>query len=658
MEQNLIAPKLIVGFSSIIGVTGMAGNAWYAYSNETLNLMLREYAAANPTTQVVSLAYSVWGEVGMGHRLGVIKNLDKSGVGAIPTNQGVNRFWQLFEKSSGHQQVIIAGSLAGLPTWQQMLEKMPDFKSNRFIEKIKNYDFGLSLSAEAKLTVNKDLYLLDHNFRGSYLFPTVLGLEAMTQAACLITNQKSGNIIGFTDISLTKPIVVADDKGETIHINAYRDDRDASANLNVKVDICCAQTGYKSAHFSAIVHFGLQQQPYPEIIPSYKMLPINPKNDLYGDYLFQGKLFQRLDRIYKVSSDEVIFSCESRESVPQNLNGFAENNTFELLLGDAFYRDVLLQSVQLPATPNIVLPISIGKIELYGNNKQRCGQMLVKATLKHQDEKDYVWDVTVINSSGNVTERLIDYRVRTVNDPNSKGKPSIADLIKQKNLVVQPIKKQLVNTVASLLGDDMTEIIAVSIENCNDIARLSLQKRRELEEPMVSRALCQLKHTFFDTDIKIELARTPNGKPIISTALYRDIDVSISHDKDLCMVVVGANAQGCDIEPVEKRSLQIWKDLLGSRRLNLLDELLKIDARLEYSATRIWVASEAAAKALGHWDFTLDIASVNDQKIVFEILGDALAHQVITTIFSSPGFEDRLLGVVMHTHAISKRYAA
>ncbi|MCF6252818.1 MAG: SDR family NAD(P)-dependent oxidoreductase [Methylococcaceae bacterium] len=658
MEQNLNVPKLIVGFSSIIGVTGMTGNAWYAYSNETLNLMLREYAAANTTTQVVSLAYSVWGEVGMGHRLGVIKNLDKSGVGAIPTVQGVNRFWQLFKKSSGHQQVIIAGSLAGLQTWQQMLEMIPDVKSNRFIETINHYDFGLSLCAEAKLTVNKDLYLLDHNFRGSYLFPTVLGLEAMTQTACLIANQQPDDIIGFSEISLTRPIVVAVDQGETIHINAYRDDKDAFANLNVKVDICCAQTGYKSVHFSAIVHFGQQQSPYSEVIPSHKMLPINPKDDLYGDYLFQGALFQRMDRIYKVSNEEVIFSCVARENVPQDLNGFAEHNTFELLLGDAFYRDVLLQSVQLPATPNIVLPISIGKIEFYGNIKQRSGQMLVKASLKQQDGKDYVWDVTVTNSSGYVIERLIDYRVRTVNDPNSKDNPSIDDLIKQKKSVVQPLKKQLANSVASLMGEYASEMIAVSIENCDDIARLSLQKRRELEEPMVSRALCQLKHTFFDTDIKIELARTSNGKPIISTALYRDIDVSISHDKDLCMVVVGTDAQGCDIEPVEKRSLQTWKDLLGSRRLHLIDKLLKIDSCLEYSATRIWVASEAAAKALGHWDFTLGIESVNDQRIVFEILGDALAHQVITTLFSLPGFEDRMLGLVVHTHAISKRHAA
>ena len=32
-------PKFFVGLSSIIGVTGMAGNAWYGFSNESLDVI-------------------------------------------------------------------------------------------------------------------------------------------------------------------------------------------------------------------------------------------------------------------------------------------------------------------------------------------------------------------------------------------------------------------------------------------------------------------------------------------------------------------------------------------------------------------------------------------------------------------------------------------
>ena len=34
----------------------------------------------------------------------------------------------------------------------------------------------------AHLSLETDPYLVDHNFQGSYLFPTVFGLEAMAQA--------------------------------------------------------------------------------------------------------------------------------------------------------------------------------------------------------------------------------------------------------------------------------------------------------------------------------------------------------------------------------------------------------------------------------------------------------------------------------------------
>jgi len=50
-------PKLFIAFSSIIGVTGMPGNAWYAFANESL--VLRRFEREHQETQVLSLAYSV-----------------------------------------------------------------------------------------------------------------------------------------------------------------------------------------------------------------------------------------------------------------------------------------------------------------------------------------------------------------------------------------------------------------------------------------------------------------------------------------------------------------------------------------------------------------------------------------------------------------------
>src|SRR5262245_2493770 len=52
-------PRLFVAFTSIIGVTGMPGNAWYAFANEALDLTLRRFRAKHPETATLSIAYSV-----------------------------------------------------------------------------------------------------------------------------------------------------------------------------------------------------------------------------------------------------------------------------------------------------------------------------------------------------------------------------------------------------------------------------------------------------------------------------------------------------------------------------------------------------------------------------------------------------------------------
>src|SRR5205085_7497387 len=62
-------PRLAVALTSIIGVTGMPGNAWYGFANETLDLELRRFGAEHGSA-VQSVAFRGWGEPGMGAPLG------------------------------------------------------------------------------------------------------------------------------------------------------------------------------------------------------------------------------------------------------------------------------------------------------------------------------------------------------------------------------------------------------------------------------------------------------------------------------------------------------------------------------------------------------------------------------------------------------------
>ena len=145
-------PKLCIGLTSIIGVTGMPGNGWYAFANEALDLVLRSFEARHGTA-VLSIAFSIWGETGMGFRSGSAERLRQRGIAAIPTAHGVQRFMHLFRCDPGHRQVIVTARAGRL----RHLARAPPprgHRRSRFVEHIIARPGGeLKLIARMRLTL-------------------------------------------------------------------------------------------------------------------------------------------------------------------------------------------------------------------------------------------------------------------------------------------------------------------------------------------------------------------------------------------------------------------------------------------------------------------------------------------------------------------------
>lgn len=125
--------KLFAGLSSVIGITGMQRNAWYAFSNEAMDLTLRGFKAQHPQIAVVTVTYSVWDEVGMSVLLESVRSLSKMGIGAIHKDEGVRRFLRLTKNDPGDVQVVVVAAmrtqaalaLEGFATWKPLLFPLP-----------------------------------------------------------------------------------------------------------------------------------------------------------------------------------------------------------------------------------------------------------------------------------------------------------------------------------------------------------------------------------------------------------------------------------------------------------------------------------------------------------------------------------------------------
>jgi enediyne polyketide synthase len=242
----------------------------------------------------------------------------------------------------------------------------PPIKGARFLEKRIHFTPGVESAFLVHLSLDEDLYLQDHCYNDSFLFPAVFGLEAMAQAVAHVSGVTGFCGVRVENFVLRRPIIVDPEKGADIIIWAQTRERAAAAdNLAVQAGIFKVGADPNSDFFSATFMMGSMdsaaQQPlnFPR-----EPLDIQPPTDLYRQtLLFQGPRFQRIDQVhvFERQTDEsgtVVVSTPPPDPDYAKL-AFAGPEHQRFLLGDPFQRDNLLQSAALLIPQDTSLPISV-----------------------------------------------------------------------------------------------------------------------------------------------------------------------------------------------------------------------------------------------------------------------------------------------------------
>ncbi|MCJ7603517.1 MAG: SDR family NAD(P)-dependent oxidoreductase [Desulfobulbaceae bacterium] len=641
-------PKLFIGFSSIIGVSGMARNGWYGFSNETLDLLLWRFADDHPETAVQSMAFSVWDEIGMGIRLGSIAYLAERGIAAIPVQEGVRRFMQLAIQDPGEQQVVIAARLANLDTIQSVPYPMP--RASRFLERLLSYTPDVEIVARAHLSLEKDPYVQDHNWRGTLLFPTVFGLEAMAQAVAYVTGESNFDSLRIENIRLERPVPVNPEKGIEIEIRAEVLERQpGEIGKRVRVSIGAEQTGFSTPHFSATFVLGEERQaPVEKIALPERPLDIDPKEDLYnGKLLFQGPRFQRLTEIYSLDSNQCVFRSMSSEKL-DNQRTFEKDSEHDWLLGDPYFRDSLLHVGQLPVSRNTSLPFSIESIQRYAGERREAavlpGVVLVEDLTAHEVHAA----VSVRDDSGRMVEHINGYVLKILEyheeypTPEELANPGARD----ENILRQALQKG-----AEHWGFALPEIAVAYSPN---LPARTKQERHELELPIFQRAVRQFQNDSKDSEQEVTVSWLSSGRPHLDGAQHEELDISISHDHGTVLCVAGIGPQGCDLQSISKRTWEEWGALLGKDKEPLLEELQMSGDSLDLAGTRIWAGKEAFYKATESWDLDLKIKNKDGNNILFlapSILGEKEILSFPTILTRG---RERVAAFVVHSSGTSE----
>ncbi|GBF80275.1 type I polyketide synthase [Aphanothece sacrum] len=600
--------KHLITFGSIIAETGLPGEADYGLGNEWLGHYVAEFKEKYPHCHCLNVAWSVWSGVGMGEKLGRIDSLMQQGITPIPPDQGIDILRRLITQSFDSTTVIVSGRFGEPPTLKIEPLELPFL---RFLEQQKVSYPGVELIVDVELSLDNDPYIKDHVYEGEYIFPGVMGLEAMMQVATSLMPNLVDKIT-IESVKFNRPIVVSANEPLKIRIAAL-----IYPSGKVKTVIRSEQTGFTVDHFTTIISQARNNSELGTVIPIHNIdnqqNNIDPQQHLYGELLFHGGRFQRIKHYEHLTATECMAEIETKT----NLEWFSRYLPQSLILGDPGARDAVIHALQACVPHATILPIGIEKLSIYEVNATQ--NQFVSAKERQHFDDTFIYDLTVFDAEGNILEVWQGLELQIIKHKNPDD-PWISNLL----------PPYLERNIKAVVPDaNLTLIIDQDA---------TVERRVRSDRNLTVRQKAKGKGQ--------KVYRRLDGKPEINGEA-----ISVSHTGALTLVVKGGC--GCDVEPVIERSGTVWHDLLGTHKLALADIIAAYKQEsLDVSATRIWTANECLKKAGMMVDTPLMLMNqkaVSKQKkstskVVWLTAGETI---IATFVVAVKGFETPLVFAVL-----------
>jgi enediyne polyketide synthase len=533
--------RLLVTFGSIIARIGLAGEADYAVANEWLARATERFAAGHPGCRCLTLEWSVWAGVGMGEKLGTLESLMAQGISPIPPGTGVDRLRSLIARDPAAPpavSIVVAGRFGTPPTLEIEHRELPLL---RYLETPRVHVPGVELVVDAEVSADSDPHLADHVFHGEPLFAAVLGMEAMAQAAMALVGTEE--IPTFEDVVFQRPVAVPPGRSTTIRVAAL-----VREPGSVEVVLRDASTGFAADHFRALCRFGRPADHQPRLLVpfpaagAHTRVALNPQGDLYGGVLFHQGRFQRLQGYRSLRATE----CLAEISADGTTVWFGRYLPDRLVLGDPGARDAAIHAIQACIPYATLLPTAVERVVSRGLEADT--PLLLAARERSRNGDEFIYDVEVLTVDGRLRERWEGLTLRAVDR-------------------IAPPAAWTAALLAPFIERRFAELLPGSG------VRVTL-----------------------DGGDGPPLRHRPDGAP--ERGERSAANISRSHAGDLVLAVTGDGRIGCDLQPVEERTAEVWLGLLGPERSRLA-ELIARERGEAFgdAATRVWAAGESLTKA-------------------------------------------------------------
>ncbi|MEU3654408.1 SDR family NAD(P)-dependent oxidoreductase [Streptomyces sp. NPDC032161] len=589
-------PRLLLAFGSIIGRSGLRGEAHYAAANEWLAAYVDDYCRARPSCRGLTLEWSVWAGIGMGDRLGVLDSLTRQGISPVTVDDGLEILGRVLADDELRGPLVLASRTGTLPTLAHRGTTAPH---GRFLERVLIDYPGVELVTEAELSLGADPYLADHVLDGEALLPGVIGMEAMAQTAAAVTGVWP--VAALSDVRFLRPITVPE-RGTT----AVRTAALVRADGSVAVVMRSQETDFAVDHFVATVHVGEATGPRaraaaPVAAPvgNATAARLVPARDLYGSLLFQSGRFQRVTGYRHIGAH----ACRAVIAPGDDKGWFGMFHVPALALPDPGARDAFLHAVQVCVPHRTLLPVSVGQVTVRPAAAP-VGDLLLTAQETAHTGDAFTYRLTVTDGSGRIVEHWNDVVFRATGDRRHRPRHWPVPLL-------APLLVRTAGTTEH--GPRLRAVVEEGGVKRRGASQEALARLAGAGRPCVVRRADG------------RPGRTPDGWYL-----------SASHGAGVTLAVAADGPVGCDIEAVVHRAEADWQRLLGTDGESLAAAVMEAGWPAGHARTAVWSVAEAVRKAGGGQADRAHLRTLRDDGGAEFAAGRFTAVAHMTTVGSAP----------------------
>lgn len=489
----------IITFGSIIGRIGLEGEAHYALANAQQSLLTEDAARAYPTCATLAIEWSVWGGIGMGERLGTIDRLEEKGVDPLSVDDALEAFDRLVE--IGASGTVAVTGRFGPPPYLNLGQHIGS--TLRFIDDVKLFYPGVELVVDAHLHRGRDRYLEDHRIDGTAIMPGVMILEAMAEAAAVLSPEWVRPSV-VHDIHFHQPVSIADGRSLTIRISALR-----GGNGHTDVILTSEEDGFSRPLASA--SFASDSAELAVGQPSRRQSEGAEADPVYRLLLFQGRRFQRLSRWKLLTSREVVAEFGSGTEI----DWFGSFDDQRTIFMDPGIADATLHALQPSIPHKRAVPVHIQKISL-SSRSNAAATLRARETAANGDR--YTFDIVLEDTTGTPVQEWRGVTFASV------GKVDCTSALAEIGALAVPYLERLAR------------------ESLDDSIELALVRQAGLGNRDRKR-LC-----VGSLDVQADMTDGPDGQPV---CLDQTNAPSFSHWNNMTLAAMARRRIGCDIEDSE-----------------------------------------------------------------------------------------------------------